>query len=52
MESVQDFDQFLLKLDAEIAANPEAKHRIILRTLKSSNCPYLKRRVKAHFLTA
>lgn len=51
MESLKDFDQFLLKLDAEIAANPEAKHRIILRALKSSDCPYLKRRVKAHFLT-
>ncbi len=50
MQSVKDFDEFLLKLDAEITANPEAKHRIILRTLKSSDCPYLKRRVKAHFL--
>lgn len=51
MQSVKDFDDFLLKLDAEIAANPAAKHRIILRTLKSSDCPYLKRRIKAHFLT-
>ncbi len=51
MESVRDFDEFLLKLDAEILENPEAKHRIILRTLKSSDCPYLKRRVKARFLT-
>lgn len=51
MKSVSDFDQFLLELDAEIMANPKAKHRIILRTLKSSDCPYLKRKVKARFLT-
>lgn len=49
MHTINDFDEFLIRLEAEIAANPEARHRIILRTLKSSECPYLKRKVKAHF---
>ncbi|MEM8968088.1 MAG: hypothetical protein AAGE93_16835 [Bacteroidota bacterium] len=46
METMQDFDQFLLNLHRRIEENPTQKWRLLLQAQQEANCPFLKRRVK------
>ncbi|WKN43009.1 hypothetical protein [Tunicatimonas pelagia] len=46
METMQDFDRFLLELHRRIEENPEQKWRILLQAQQETSCPFLKRRIK------
>jgi len=46
MNPLQEYDQFILNLQDEIAANPTMKYRILLREIKRSECPYLRKKIQ------
>lgn len=50
MNSMTDFDNFLAHLDQQIQQNPTEKYRIILSELRKTDCPYMRRKVKAMYM--
>lgn len=46
MENENEFDQFLLKLNASMQKQPTKKYRVILEALRNSDCPYIKEKIK------
>ncbi len=46
---INDFDQVLIELTKKIKSQPSEKHRIIMRAIKESECPYIKRKLKEAF---
>ncbi|MEM9673693.1 MAG: hypothetical protein ACFB15_07670 [Cyclobacteriaceae bacterium] len=46
MDTIQDFDRFLLELHRRIEENPTQKWRILLKAQQEADCPFLKRRIK------
>ncbi|MEM6361537.1 MAG: hypothetical protein AAF149_09715 [Bacteroidota bacterium] len=49
MNQPSDFDQFFIDLQQRIQENPTMQYRIILGAIKSTDCPYLKRKLRKMF---
>lgn len=46
MNHITDYDQFIADLMKEIDLHPEKKYRIILKAIKETECPYLRRKIR------
>lgn len=44
---MKEYDDFISNLKKSIEAAPSMRHRLILKAIKESDCPYLNRRIKA-----
>lgn len=47
--SIEDYDMILARIQQEINENPEKQFRILLKALKSIDCPYLRRKLRKEF---
>jgi len=47
--SIADYDRFVGDLLNEIDANPDKKYRIILKAIKETECPFLRKRLRGYF---
>lgn len=47
--SPSDYDQFFIQLQKQIEVNPSMQYRIILGAIRSTDCPYLKRKLRRVF---
>lgn len=46
MNEIEKYDQFIISLQNEIYENPDMKYRILLRGIKNSECPYLRKKIQ------
>ncbi|MEM6526087.1 MAG: hypothetical protein AAGF85_10085 [Bacteroidota bacterium] len=47
--SPSDYDEFFIRLQKQIEVNPTMQYRIILGAIRSTDCPYLKRKLRRVF---
>ena len=49
MHSIEDYDKLIAQIQREIDENPDYRFRIILKSIKSIDCPYLRRKLRQKF---
>ncbi len=49
MHTIEDYDMILKRIQDEINNNPDKEFRILLKALKSIDCPYLRRKLRKQF---
>lgn len=49
MQTIKDFENFLIKLDKEIQEHPNDRSSIIRKAIKKTQCPYLNRKISIRY---